>query len=91
MPARVASSNNVTMRTEFIERFGHLGIPRVVCRGELTREFIADVRAGRFGMGEGVVCKGREGHQRRMAKIKTDAYLQRLRVFFHDDWRLYWE
>jgi hypothetical protein len=76
---------------QFIERFGHLGIPRVVHRGELTREFIADVRAGRFGTGEGVVCKGGEGHRRWMAKVKTDAYLRRLRAFFQDDWRLYWE
>ena len=76
---------------EFIDHFGHLGIPRVVHRGELTREFIEDVRADTFGTGEGVVCKGGEGHGRWMAKVKTDAYLQRLRAFFHDDWRRYWE
>ena len=76
---------------EFIAQFGHLGIPRVVHRGVLDREFVADVRAGRFGEGEGVVCKGGEGHGRWMAKVKTDAYLKRLRAFFHDDWRLHWE
>jgi hypothetical protein len=76
---------------QFVERFGQLDIPRVVHRGELTREFIQDVRAGRFGTGEGVVCKGGEGHGRWMAKVKTDAYLQRLRAFFQDEWRLYWE
>jgi RNA ligase len=76
---------------EFVERFGPLGIPRVVHRGELTRGFIEEVRRGKFGTGEGVVCKGGEGHRRWMAKVKTDAYLQRLRAFFQDDWRLYWE
>jgi hypothetical protein len=76
---------------EFVERFGHLGIPRVVHRGELTREFIADVRAGKFGTGEGVVCKGGEGHRRWMAKVKTDAYLLRLKEFFRADWQRYWE
>jgi hypothetical protein len=76
---------------EFIGRFGHLGIPCVGHRGELTRKFIEDVRSGRFGTGEGVVCKGGEGHRRWMAKVKTDAYLRRLRAFFHDDWQLYWE
>jgi hypothetical protein len=45
----------------------------------------------RFGTGEGVVLKGGEGHGRWMAKVKTDAYLQRLRAFFKDGWRLYWE
>jgi hypothetical protein len=77
--------------SEFVEHFGHLGIPRVVHRGELNGEFIEDVRADRFGTGEGVVCKGGEGHGRWMAKVKTDAYLRRLRAFFHDDWRQYWE
>ena len=76
---------------EFVEVFGHLGIPRVVRRGELTREFIADVRAGRFGTSEGVVCKGGEGHGRWMAKVKTSAYLKRLRAFFQNDWEKYWE
>jgi hypothetical protein len=76
---------------EFIDRFGHLGTPRVVHRGVLTPDFIRDVRDGRFGTAEGVVCKGGEGHKRWMAKVKTDAYLQRLRAFFHDDWRLYRE
>jgi hypothetical protein len=45
----------------------------------------------RFGTGEGVVCKGGEGHGRWMAKVKTDAYLRRLRAFFQDDWQRYWE
>ncbi len=76
---------------EFIAHFGHLGIPRVAHRGVLTREFIEDVRAGRFGSGEGVVCKGGEGHGRWMAKVKTNAYLERLRAFFQGDWQRYWE
>jgi hypothetical protein len=76
---------------EFIARFGHLGIPRVVHRGVLTRAFIEDVRAGQFGSSEGVVCKGGEWHGRWMAKIKTNAYLDRLRAFFRSDWQRYWE
>jgi hypothetical protein len=76
---------------DFIERFGRLGIPAVVHRGELTPDFIAAVRSGRFGTAEGVVCKGGAGHRRWMAKIKTDAYLRRLRAFFGDDWQQYGE
>src|SRR5947199_12016 len=60
---------------QFVERFGHLGIPRVVHRGELTADFVRDVRAGKYGTGEGVICKGGEGHDRWMAKVKTTAYL----------------
>src|SRR5262245_1579868 len=76
---------------EFVERFGHLGIPRVVHRGTLTEELIRDVRAGLFGTPEGVICKGGEGHGRWMAKVKTEAYLTRLKAFFQADWERYWE
>jgi hypothetical protein len=76
---------------EFVERFGHLGIPRVIRRGVLDREFIADVRANRFETPEGVILKGGEGHQRWMAKVKTTAYFHRLKTFFQDDWHRHWE
>ncbi len=76
---------------QFVERFGHLGIPRVVHRGELSREFIADVRAGKFDTAEGVICKGGEGHCRWMAKVKTTAYFRRLQEAFRSDWRKHWE
>jgi hypothetical protein len=76
---------------EFIEHFGQLGIPRVVHRGELTLDFIRDVREGKFDTTEGVICKGGERHGRWMAKVKTTAYLRRLRAFFHEDWDRYWE
>jgi hypothetical protein len=75
----------------FIDRFGHLGIPRVVHRGELSREFIADVRADCFGTPEGVILKGGEAHQRWMAKVKTTAYMHRLKSFFRGDWQKHWE
>jgi hypothetical protein len=76
---------------QFIGRFGHLGIPRVIHRGELSRDFIADVQSDRFGTPEGVILKGGEGHGRWMAKVKTTAYLRRLKAFFQDDWPKYWE
>ena len=74
----------------FVESFGHLGIPDVVHRGMLGLWFIADVRAGRFGEGEGVILKGGEGHGRWMAKVKTDAYLRRLKERF-GGWERHWE
>jgi hypothetical protein len=76
---------------QFVERFGHLGIPRVVHRSELSPEFITDVRAGRFDTPEGVILKGGEGHHRWMAKVKTTAYLRRLKAFFEGDWQKHWE
>jgi hypothetical protein len=48
---------------------------------------------GRFGVAEGVICKGGDGRRGDlwMVKIKTDAYLARLRQAFHDDWEAHWE
>jgi hypothetical protein len=76
---------------QFLASFGHLDVPRVIHRGELSRQFIEEVRADRFGTPEGVVCKGGEGHGRWLAKVKTTAYLKRLRAFFQGDWQKYWE
>ncbi len=75
----------------FIARLGHLGIPRVVHRGALSPDFIAEVRAGAHGGGEGVLLKGGEGHARWMAKVKTDAYLARLKAAFGAGWERHWE
>ena len=57
--------------------------PRVISTGNLTDQFVQDVRAGKYDVVEGVVCKGTEktGAHRGgiwMAKIKTQAYLDRL-------------
>jgi hypothetical protein len=77
----------------FLDDFGALDAARVVYRGRLTGAFLHDVRAGRFGVAEGVICKGGDGRRGDlwMVKIKTDAYLARLRQAFHDDWEAHWE
>lgn len=57
--------------------------PRVIYTGNLNDEFIADVRACKYDVNEGVICKGTQktgahrGHIW-MCKIKTQAYLDRL-------------
>lgn len=75
----------------FVELFGSLRIPRVVYRGKFTGKFADDVRAGRFDVAEGVVVKGGEGPDLWMAKIKTHAYMERLRATFGAKWDEYWE
>lgn len=77
---------------DFVGRFGHLPIPRVVYEGRLTGKFADDVRRGAFGVAEGVVCKGGSGGDDVwMVKIKTHAYLERLQAAFADRWEDYWE
>ena len=48
-----------------------------VYRGKLTAKFAEDVRAGRLGVNEGVVCKGGSWGAVWCCKIKTRAWLAR--------------
>lgn len=76
---------------QFVADFGALNIARVVYRGKLTGAFAQDVRDGKYPVTEGVVCKGGSGPDLWMVKIKTIAYMQRLKQAFKDDWESYWE
>ena len=57
--------------------------PRIIYAGNMCEQLITDVRAGKYDVTEGVVCKGTEktGAHRGgvwMCKIKTKAYLDKL-------------
>ena len=76
----------------FVADFGHLETARVVYRGKLTGKFAEDVRTGKYDVAEGVVCKGGSGGDDVwMAKIKTYAYLEKLKRSFGERWEDYWE
>ncbi len=46
---------------QFVEEFASLTLPRIVYRGKLTGRLTQEVRDGKFGVTEGVVCKGGTG------------------------------
>lgn len=77
----------------FVDDFGGGGPPtaRVVYEGKLTGKFTEEVRDGKWNVAEGVVCKGGSGGDLWMVKIKTNAYLERLKQAFADRWEDYWE
>ena len=75
----------------FVDDFGTLDIAQVIYTGRLTGKFINDVREGKYNVAEGVVCKGIEDNSHWMVKIKTNAYLERLKEAFGNDWESYWE
>jgi hypothetical protein len=76
----------------FVTDFQHLEIARVVYRGKLTGQFTEDVRNGKYGVDEGVICKGGTGGKDLwMVKIKTNAYMSKLKQSFADRWEDYWE
>ena len=65
--------------------------PKVVFKGKFTGQLFVDARKGKFPVKEGIVVKGIVGDQIYMAKIKTEAYLDRLKNEFKDNWKEYWE
>jgi hypothetical protein len=77
---------------QFVTDFGHLPLARVVYEGKLTGRFAEEVRIGKYGVAEGVVCKGvaADGNTW-MVKIKTHGYLERLKQAFAEQWEEYWE
>jgi hypothetical protein len=76
---------------QFIQDFNVVNIAQVVYRGKLTGKFIEEVRAGKYAVAEGVVCKGQNADGVWMVKIKTNSYLQKLQAAFQADWENYWE
>jgi hypothetical protein len=73
---------------QFVKNFGDLPFTaEVVYEGNLNQQFIDDVRNGVYNVNEGVVAKG----DNFMTKIKTNAYLAKLKSIYRDGWQNYWE
>lgn len=66
-------------------------LPKVVFKGKFSGQLFVDARKGKFPVKEGIVVKGMVGDRVYMAKIKTEAYLDRLKNEFKDNWKEYWE
>lgn len=80
--------------TEFLRLFGELDVPPVLYRGFIDDDFIESVRAKTLpGITfEGVVCKGkldRNTDVPAMFKVKTRAWLEKLREFCKGDEALF--
>jgi hypothetical protein len=77
---------------QFVQDFSSLPIAKVIYCGKLTGKFMEDVRTGKYGVAEGVVCKGGDTPDNLwMVKIKTYAYMKKLQQAFQNDWETYWE
>ena len=86
---------------EFLDTFGHLQVAELIEKRILDDEFIEAVRNNEYECGskfeirnevpEGVICKGGEGHNLWMCKIKTNDYREELKQRKGDDWTKYWE
>ena len=81
---------------QFIKYFGHLDIPNVVYEGKVNETFIQNVRNSNVeGIGfEGCVCKGANDKKTKMPimfKIKTLAWLNKLKEFCNGDENLFFK
>jgi len=68
----------------FINDFGHLGTPKVIYKGELTMDFINDVKSNVYDLKEGIVGKGvisgKKGVDIWMIKAKTIDWLTKVKA-----------
>ncbi len=70
---------------EFVDNFGHLGIPEIIHIGDMTNEFVNDVKQNKFNLVEGVVCKAtkkEKGNRIWMTKVKTDEWMKKIKTNF---------
>lgn len=76
----------------FVEHFGHLNAARLVYSGPFTPAFVLTVQNNALPdvvLNEGVIVKGGVGHKRWLCKVKTLAYLERLKDFYGQTWKQY--
>ena len=87
----VQTSQEIITPDRFIRDFQEFKIAKIIYKGKLSGKFINDVREGKFNIIEGVVCKGFTNNKLWMVKIKTNAYMKKLKETFKENWENYWE
>jgi len=69
---------------QFVKDFGDTGIPKIIYEGNLNREFVTNIKENKYGLSEGVVCKGvipnRKENNLYYCKIKTNDWFDRLQA-----------
>lgn len=70
---------------DFVQKFRHLKIPKIIYSGNFNDSFIQDVKDGKYPVVEGVVAKGnfhhgKPPHNLWMAKVKTKTWLDKLKI-----------
>jgi hypothetical protein len=76
---------------EFIAHFGYLDIPQICYNGIITPEVFDLIKQSKLpNIGnEGIVAKGEEDNHPIMFKIKTQAWLDKLKTYCKDDEKLF--
>lgn len=64
---------------QFIKLFRDIEIPNIILDGNFNKEFIEKIRNNEFNLSEGVVVKAVEKSKIPMTKVKTLAWIERLK------------
>jgi hypothetical protein len=67
---------------DFTNNFGHLDIPKLIYKDEFNKDFVGMVKENKFNLKEGVICKGIEGKNIWMTKIKTNEWLEKVKLLY---------
>lgn len=67
---------------EFIDNFDSLDIPNVIYKGEYNFKLIKDIKDNTYNLKEGVVCKGLNGKEVWTSKIKTNEWLNKVKIMY---------
>lgn len=88
--------SGITNPDEFIDLYGHLGIPELVFKGNFNKEVEYQIRTQKlpYITLEGVVCKVKEQHKQKhplMFKVKTFKWLKMLKKLCEENKDLNYE
>lgn len=75
----------------FIKEFKYFNIAKVIYQGKYNGRLTEDIRQGKYPVSEGAVIKGVVKDQVHIIKVKTNAYMKKLKAAFEDTWEDYWE
>lgn len=72
---------------DFCKIFGDLDHAKLLYNGTMNKEIVEDIKLSKYpGITfEGVICKGLEKHNRTMFKIKTNAWIDKLKNYCGDN------
>lgn len=69
--------------SDFYKEFNNnLNIPKLIYKGEFTKQFIKDVEENKFNLREGIVYKGVENGKIFVGKIKTNNWLSKIKELY---------
>ena len=68
---------------QFVKDFGSFGIPEIIYEGNLSKDFVNDIKNNKYKLVEGVICKGvipnKKADNLFYCKVKTNEWFERLR------------